>query len=170
MRFELLAYCWLRPSSSSSNFPLNRARRSIDREVYVCSGRPASMPRSKEAGGVAIAAMFLDLRGSSLATDWSPYDALFLFDRFALFRRIAPVTAWLWRAGRINHRAVRLCACWPSATNKFMVRARRSARRGTSAWGHKSELQTKSFVPLENVIVVFAAKGDVWFRTDRRRG
>jgi hypothetical protein len=36
-----------------------------------------------------------------------------------------------------------------------------SARRGTSTWGHKSELQTESFVPLGNVIVVFVAKGDV---------
>jgi hypothetical protein len=93
----------------------------------------AHFDASVEGGREAeIAAMFIDLRGStSLATDWPPYDALFLLDRFALFRRIAPVTAWLWRAGRIKrvHRAVRLrIQCLRVGLRrrtKLMVRARR---------------------------------------------
>jgi class 3 adenylate cyclase len=49
--------------------------------VFGAARFDASVEGARE---VEIAAMFIDLQGStSLATDWSPYDTLFLFDRFA---------------------------------------------------------------------------------------
>ena len=69
--------CQLRPStdiSVESLVPIGESSASV---------RPASTLRSKAAGSSQIAAMFVDLRGSTrLATDRLPYDALFLFDRY----------------------------------------------------------------------------------------